>query len=294
MSDQEDGMGSNGYIRPRDGGGRDMWLRVSDIAIDPAYQKALSEPQLKRMGVSWRPELAGAIEVSHRADDRLVALDGQHRLVFARRLGVEFIRAIVHEGLTTQQEAMRFVLLNTVRSAPKSVDIFNARLVSGDPEAEAVRDEVVKAGFFFPRHSGEKPYPAILATDICCRAFRAGGRVLLADTLTVIGQAWPQDRRSTTAPILSGVAATLYYYGRHPNFLRRTLIERLARVPALRIFQRGLELGSQPGGPAIFAYSGHRSAVVEIYNRGAQRTLPALTIPNAKAISAGLNPWAVA
>jgi hypothetical protein len=279
---------------PQNAGGRDMWLRVSDVAIDHTYQRPLNELQVARMAAAWNPDLAGAIEVSHRADGRYVALDGQQRLVAARRAGVEFIRAIVHDHLTIQQEAARFVELNTLRARPKAIDIFNGRLASQEEEALAVRAVIEEAGCKVPRHSGETPYPGIMAVDACVRVYRATGRQGLLSTLQVLTACWPTDPKGLRGMMIYGVGATLWYYAGHPNFSVVALKDRLSRVPASRIIQRGMELATGgEGGPgtAKFGYPGHRLAVGEVYNRGARKTIPYLTLADARAVDAGHNPW---
>lgn len=274
---------------------REMWLNPKDLKIDPAYQRRVKQPAIDEMvNAGWREDLAGFCDVSLRPNGDMVVVDGQHRVLVARHLGVDRVRVILHEGLTLDDEAQLWVDLNTRRSRPKVIDIFNARLVANDEVALAVREAIAEAGAFVPRHSGSIPWPGIQAVDACERVYRAGGKTLLVLTLRTLLASWPDDQLGLRGYLIHGVAAVHFYYAGHPNFSREKLIERLARTPARFVYQRGIELATAPeGGPGTvsFAYPGHRRAVVATYNKGAQRQLPDLNRELARDIARGDYVW---
>lgn len=285
--------------RPPNGAGMDMWLPVAGIVVDPRYQRQPSTLTIDRIAADYRVELAGAIEVSHREDGHYVVLDGQQRVLGARKAGVQYIRAIVHTGMSLEDEARRFVELNTLRTKPKTLAIFHAKITAGDAVARQIVDIVESEGMTVARHEGShatKNAAVITATGSLETIYGAGGGSLLRDTLRVCKTAWPDDYRGMTARLLRGVASVIFAYSGHPNFSRSDMVERLAKTPALVIEQRGSVLGAETGGSGAglcASYAGWRMAVAEAYNRGRteRRKIPVLTPSQITRLGRGQSIW---
>jgi len=277
-----------------------MWLRVADLTVDQSYQADISRSQLAKM-VPWNPDLAGAIEVSHRTDGRYLVLDGQHRLLSARAQHIEFIRAIVHQGLAVEDEALRFVLLNTQRRQPKALDLFHGRLRAGDEEAAAVVAIVTEFGLTIPRHHGGNIADnAIGCADALTRIYATGGDFLLRETLRVVEHAWLGNTRGHSGPVVSGVAGVIWVYRQHPYFSISRLAERVSIVSPIHLAQRagviaegrqGAHGGGTASGSRNLGYGLYREAVREVYNRRARNQLPAATTSDLRRIALGQNPW---
>jgi hypothetical protein len=282
--------------------GKDMWVRTGDLIVDRVYQREPNVRTIAKMAAHWRPELAGVLEVSRRADGHYVVLDGQHRLLAARAAGVEHVRCLVHEHLTPKQEAAMFVDLNTQRTRPKSSAIFNGNLAAGDPVALAIEAAVITSGAQVarPSNGSNAPWNHIRATAALERIFDTGGRALLEATVRVLGEAFPEDKLAYSAAMMIGCSSVIYAYGSHPNFSIDAFTERLAAAGARRIDQAGKSYPATSGsagasnskGTVLANAIGHRWAMVRAYNARARKRLPDLTQSNMKQLSMGNNPWA--
>jgi Family of unknown function (DUF6551) len=292
---------------PGRGNSRDEWLPVNELKIDPRYQRVLQESKVKRMIVDWSDDEAGVIEVSRRSNGDLIVMDGQHRMIAARRLGITHLRALVHDGMTYPAEARLFVRLNTERTKPNKLSTFNGRIQAEDPVAIGVRDAILEAGFTIATSAGGHANKAgrIVSVDPCERLYLLG---LLPETLRIVKTVWPDDPQAITAAILSGVGAMLYCYRLHPNFNLSHFEEALSRSPVRRILQRAKETGSlmshgyhsgldilQSGVSHTTTKVGYpqvRDAMLYEYNRGLRKNqLPPVTQSELKLLSLGRNPW---
>src|SRR5712691_10794744 len=122
------------------------WLPINSIQIDMTYQRPLSPPKIKAIVAHFNVVAAGTLAVNVRADGSMFAMDGQHRLAAMKKLGIMLAECKVCRGLPIEQEAEIYIYCNTIRKAPDSLDVFRARLVTGDPVAIAITTIVEKFG----------------------------------------------------------------------------------------------------------------------------------------------------
>jgi hypothetical protein len=116
------------------------YVRVSSLAVDPAYQRGLDERRASVIGASLDTSRLGVVVVSLRADGTMVVIDGQHRrhgLMLAGR-GDELVRCEVHRGLSASEEAALFLKLNGGRKKVGALDEFRAALAARVPWAVEV------------------------------------------------------------------------------------------------------------------------------------------------------------
>ncbi len=113
---------------------------LGDVYIDRTYQRLVSEAGKGRIGriireFSW--SRFGAIVVT-RTPDGYAVIDGQHRAVAARAVGISHVPAIICGAL--DEQAMDFVAINTVRTGVAAIDKFRARVAAGDESALKVAE----------------------------------------------------------------------------------------------------------------------------------------------------------
>jgi hypothetical protein len=115
-------------------------LNVSDLFVDPAYQRDVVHQQANYLAERWNTALAGGVRVSKRADGRYAIIDGQQRVMaIALRGRPTRIRCEVFTDLTLAEEAGLFVVFNRVPRKITSLQQFKAEILANDPEALDVK-----------------------------------------------------------------------------------------------------------------------------------------------------------
>ncbi len=156
---------------------------VGEITIDAEYQRRLDEKRALKIGKAWDPALGGIIVVSLRADRKLYAIDGQHRVAGLKLAGkADMVLAVdVREGLTQKDEADLFVKLNSGRSPVRVYDAFKARIIAEEPEAVAINGIVKAAGLHLATSASKNAIAAVGAMQKVHRRYET-----LAPTLSVL------------------------------------------------------------------------------------------------------------
>ncbi len=199
-------------------------LKPDEIHVDERYQRSFNETFAQKKIIDhYNPDALGIILVSHRANGKFYALDGQHRLLARRAMGKgdERIRCEVFEGLSLADEALLFDLRNTNHGV-RAFEKFRARLIAGEPRAV----EVAKIA----RQNGYEPSNSGFACVSACENVHAKSPKLLADTLALTRGAWGKDC-IPTGHVVRGIAM---------------LIERFNGELDLKVLQR--KLAKRAGG----------------------------------------------
>lgn len=121
---------------------------IRDLQVDFAYQRKLDSFRVRTLSSNFTWDLFGVIEVSRRADSTLYVIDGQHRVAAARAAGHDLkeIDAMVHEGITVNQEADLFHRLNKGRMAVNALSGFRSALHAQYPTEVEVNQILVDLG----------------------------------------------------------------------------------------------------------------------------------------------------
>jgi len=124
-----------------------LYVPKGDLHIDHDYQRGPRQSAVSALQSKWSWLACGVLTVAMRADGSLWVVDGQHRLLAARkRSDVQDLPCIVFPSESTQAEASGFVAANKNRKAMTSVSVFRALLVAGDPTANLVNDLLAGSG----------------------------------------------------------------------------------------------------------------------------------------------------
>jgi len=115
----------------------DSQIRPCDLHVDSSYQRATNIKRVQKIVDNFNPNAIGTIYLSMRNDESLHIIDGAHRVLALRQLGLEenYINAQVYFGLTPQQEAQLFVIMNESRVKPQPYEIHKAAVTSQDSVA---------------------------------------------------------------------------------------------------------------------------------------------------------------
>ena len=188
-------------------------VNIADLTIDPRVQRreGTDERRVNAMAADLNPSALGTLDVSKRDNGSHVILDGAHRVAAAKQAGYKArLRANIHTGLSLEQEAELFVLLNTFKQ-PSAVSRFLARVVMKEEIAVEIM-EVVKAHGWKIGLSNSDGY--ISAVDALERVYRdCAGTVAVGAhreavdwVLDILTAAWEHDRTSANAAHLLGLA----------------------------------------------------------------------------------------
>jgi hypothetical protein len=192
-------------------------------------------------------------------------IDGQHRVAAARLAGKKALMCDIRTGLSLQDEARLFDLLNGQRTHVGALDRFRSRLFYEDPVALDINQIVNSLGgtirpSLAQRKSGmENQITAVRSLE---RAYDQGGPNFLRELLQIIGDAWEGlDVDTVNEYTVGGLRQFLV---RQPKADRDRLKKRLSEEGFAQL-RRMAHAHAQ-----IFGGSGPMNfyrAIVEIYNK---------------------------
>jgi hypothetical protein len=203
--------------------GKIEYLKVDDLSRDPEINvRPIDQARAKRYAADFDIDALGIITVSRRADNKNIILDGQHRCEALRLMGWngEKIPCKVFAGLTRQQEAMKFINLNT-QVAIGFLNKFLARLTAKEKVALAIVEICRANGFMVDRFPRDGVIVAAKALeDIYLgknQKIRGMNPKALHGTLSSIAEAWDRTPKSANNSVLLGIGAFLLRYGESVN-----------------------------------------------------------------------------
>lgn len=124
------------------------------IAIDESYQRPSREKRVLEIASKWRWEAFGRVVVGERSNNGLFIVDGQHRLLAARkRSDVDLLPCIVFQSSGASEEAELFLILNTVRGPMTALERFQAQVITKDPIALAIFTAANELGLYIPKRN---------------------------------------------------------------------------------------------------------------------------------------------
>lgn len=225
-------------------------LRLDQLAVDYAVQRALDQVRSQRIADDFNPDAMGVLHVSARADGTYHILDGQHRRDAALKAGEspsQPVACMVYSGLTRQQEATLFLLLNATRGVSQ-LDKFRVRIEQGDPTAVRLNTMLHSHGWHLDNNMTAGGFRAVAALE----SIYNGGKVyegthfdVCEDVVRVITEAWGHNANGVRGEIINGLGAFL-----------------LRNRRGVDLHKLSTEMGKQEGGP--LALIGHAKSLRQI------------------------------
>lgn len=200
-------------------GGTQNWpyrfeiVALDQLAVDAAYQRPLTN-FWHTVRDQFNPALVGTLVVSERRNGSKWIIDGQTRWAAMCEQGWEAgvdesgrviggAPCLIYEGLTKQQEAELFALLQTQRRGMRTYHRFRAELVAKDKNAVGLAKVVTAAGFELGVNETRNTLQSIAALE---RAYKISPDHL-ADVLGIIRDVWgTDDKTAVSAQILAGLS----------------------------------------------------------------------------------------
>lgn len=197
-------------------------IEVSDLKVDPGYQRVLDPLWVSRTTKSFDPAYLGVAHVSRRPDgDYLV--DGQGRRALCLAANHPTLTCKVFSGLTYEEEASLFVKLNNFRSM-RYIAKLRAAIQAGDAEAVAIRDACAAAGFGVADALPGGGH-GLRCAQVLYSVIRKYGPSVLTETLRVLSKAYGNSPAACHKDMIAAVAALI---GKNPDLdmdrLHRTLV----------------------------------------------------------------------
>lgn len=202
------------------------------LTVDHAVQRSLDNTRADRIAGDFDVNALGTLVVSQRADGSFHVIDGQHRLAVILLLGHEDwnLRCEVHVGLTRQEEARMFRLLNNAR--PVSViEKFLVRIQEEDPVAVTIADILAEAGWTVSVQKTASNFCAVSSIEKPYRRAGMGdrGAALVKWVIEVVTKSWGFDPDGVRGDIVTGLALL---YLRHGDAIdTKKLIDELTVIP---------------------------------------------------------------
>jgi len=241
-------------------------IETGKLKIRPQYQRPLNENRVKKMAEAFDDELAGTIEVSF-ADGHYWVVDGQHRLAAMRAKGIRICRVLIHYGLTIEEEARLFGLLNSERMAVQPRDLYRAELLAGVERTVAVAASLQKYGLHLVNSGNDRTGVAAVR-----HLWELQERRSLDDTLLVVKKGWSDGEGVPVHGALEGrVLAALGRFIANNRNHERFSLDRLA---AVLMKHRPDELVREARVAGLSWGAGSRDTLYRWYNYGLQNKLP--------------------
>jgi hypothetical protein len=175
-------------------------VKPNELTIDPRVQRPRDDIKLNNMLIEFDQQALGQITLSQRPDGTLIVLDGQHRTLLVAAVGYQGgLYAKVYRGLTLQQEARLFRLLNNTTKAGR-LALFNVALTEGDPRALAINDVLRKYGLTMTAGS----FAAVAAAERIAR--RKDGLAALDWAIDVTQRTWGQEAKYLDGRVIEALS----------------------------------------------------------------------------------------
>jgi hypothetical protein len=244
------------------------WVPVDLIDRTP-YARPISPVMLQRMVASAKTSTAkqvqdnlGVITLTFQPTGRYHCVDGNHRVAFAREVGLRRLLARIVIDLSPEQEASLFEMIHTV-NLPTAQDRFRARLYRYDPVAIDIQRIL--------RHNGLDISPSktiapgkLVAVAALDQVYMQMGPAALRMVIEIITAAWgTDDSRAYVGTMLQGMAVFLLRYSNKID--RNRLVEKLQTTTPARIIADALS-----GGVAVREAPSSKvgKVILRVYNSG--------------------------
>lgn len=183
-------------------------IPLEKVKVDPRYQREIIPGHLDKIRNEFDESMLDVLQLSKRSGDEYACIDGQHRLiVLAERAtsgeGASTAPALVHEGLTPQQEADLFRHLQERRRQLTPLDKYKSRLFGDDPIAKGIK--VIADEFDLEIGTGPRSIQSIVNYE---RVYRRGN---LHQTLTVMN-IWRGDAKWLEGGLCDGLSRFLILF----------------------------------------------------------------------------------
>lgn len=198
-------------------------VAVALLQVDPLAQRMLNDRRAKGIFANFVPEVGGSIVVSLRADGSYWIIDGQHRKRVYDLAGITHIVCEVHEGLSLQDGATLFLILNRESAKPNASDEYTVGLHAGLPLFTETEKALQTHGLKIDNAAtGDK----IAAVAGILKVTDLYGADTLDRALAVAEKAWGRSAKTWDGMLIGGLGKLLFS---HPQVVDKELATKLSK-----------------------------------------------------------------
>ncbi|KLK91391.1 hypothetical protein AA309_20020 [Microvirga vignae] len=208
-------LGLENFPHPTDFGSAAMlqWLKIADLVVDPSYQREITgtgRQNIRRITAEFSWSKFAPVIVSPVEGGKYAIVDGQHRTTAAAICGLEQVPCAVIL-LDRTGQAAAFKAINGATTKMSAMAMFHAAVLSGDPDAVAIKEVCDCAGVTALRYpvaaNFQKPGETMAVTAIE-RMFKRHGRDTLITALQCITETG-ENTGLLVAPIITAICEVL-------------------------------------------------------------------------------------
>lgn len=218
------------------------------VIVDHRYQRAEKSSLIDAISSNPRWEFFGTLVLFEREGKpgRFYCADGQQRLrgVMSSDTPPAKVPAVVFTVPALRDEAAIYVQINEFRKALRPLEKHQGKVVAKDSAALSVERAVQQAGFSI----GQSPSTrTIEAPTALYYAHNALGEQGLVQLLTVVKDAWPDDKRATSSGFVKTLADIIEEKTSNGGFSRSDLTRKLAKTSPGKIARKAEEIHFDTG-----------------------------------------------
>ena len=216
------------------------------VVVDHRYQRPEKASLIAAISAEPRWELFGTLVCFTRGKDLYYCADGQQRLrgVMGSAKPPAKVPAVVFTVPALKDEAGIFVKINEFRKALTPLEKHTGKTVAKEPAALAVERATEAAGFSIGDSNSSR---AIEAPASLYYAYNALGEQGLVQLLTVVREAWPDDKRGVSAMIIRALADVLEEKNSNGGFSRTEMTKRLSSTSPGKLLRKAEEIHFDTG-----------------------------------------------
>ena len=179
-------------------------LNVEELKLAP-YQRGVYPSKVRKYALNFDYDIFGVPLVSLRNGVYWI-VDGQNRVEALKQRGIKNVLCQVLHGLSYEEEAEKFVKLNTERTALSSNQKFHARVESGEESASKIAKIIEKNRLTYGKNSNKRDDNQIGAISCVERIMNNKGEKHLDRVLRTIKRSWCGCADSLSRDIIAGIS----------------------------------------------------------------------------------------
>ena len=133
--------------------GRILMVNVYALNVDNTYQRPAVMQKVSKISRDWSWIACGAITAVNR-DGQMFVIDGQHRVLAARKANIGEIPCVLFNSESRKQEAIGFLDVNTFRTPITGEQRFKTQIVTEDETTLFVKSTLERLGVTLEKGKG--------------------------------------------------------------------------------------------------------------------------------------------
>jgi len=218
------------------------------IIVDHRYQRAEKTSLIAAISSNPKWEFFGALVLFERdgKPDAYYCADGQQRLrgVMGAEEPPKEVPATVFTVPALRDEAAIYVQINEFRKALRPLEKHQGKVVAKDAAALSVERATNAAGFSIGQSASAR---TIEAPSALYYAHNALGEQGLVQLLTVVRDAWPDDKRATSSSFIRTISDIIEEKTGNGGFSRSDLTRKLLKTSPGKIARKAEEIHLDTG-----------------------------------------------